>query len=411
MTNVSSMSETVHLEREIAEVCGQLNVAHARLVALVARALDTGAWEGSGILSPEHWLAWQTGLSPTRARQIVATARRTEELPVTFEAFANGELAIDQVAVLARNIPADHDAEACALAAASTVSQLSRATRHLRAAPEPEPVAPYAEPQEVNRVHMGDNDDGQFTLNATLEADAGEIVRKALTEAHDRLFHERPGTVSWADALVDVCLRSLGALSTPSRRDRFRTYVHVDGDRTWINGGAALPAHIAEKLRCDAVIQPVWFEQGTPVSVGRSMYAVPERTRRLILDRDRVCRFPGCTATLNLEIHHLVPYPKGGTDTWNLGALCPRHHDLHHRGDFTITGNADESGGLEFRRRDGSIISPCGRPIPPTAPVPDPPPGHRYRHPTGEALDYGLLHFGTGPGSTSPPAHHIPVAS
>lgn len=393
--------EVVGLEREIAEVCGQLNVAHARLVVLIGRALQSGAWEGTGITSPEHWVGWQTGLSPARARQLVAMARRVEDLPETFTAFESGELAVDQVAVVARNVPADKDAEACALARQATVAQLSRSTRHLREAPEPEPVMPYAEPVEANRVSVGDDEYGRFTMHAVLETDAGEIVRQALHEAHDRLFQEHAGKVTWADALVEVCQRSLGAVTTPSRRDRFRTYLHVDGERVWVNGGPVVPEHIAEKLRCDAVIVPVWVEHGVPVSVGRSMYAVPERTRRFVLDRDRVCRFPGCTATRNLEIHHLVPYPEGGTDTWNLGALCPTDHDRRHRGEFSMEGNADEPDGIIFRRRDGSVIQPCGTPIPPTGPLPSPPPGHAYVHPAGEPIDYGQIHFGTMPPSAA----------
>jgi hypothetical protein len=50
------------LEAELAEVCGQLNVLHARLVGLVGDALDAKAWVQWGILTPAHWLAWQAGL-------------------------------------------------------------------------------------------------------------------------------------------------------------------------------------------------------------------------------------------------------------------------------------------------------------------------------------------------------------
>ena len=61
----------------MADLCGSLNVLHAQLVAAVVEALDDGLWEQWGIRSPEHWLAWQTGMTPARARQLVDTARRT----------------------------------------------------------------------------------------------------------------------------------------------------------------------------------------------------------------------------------------------------------------------------------------------------------------------------------------------
>src|SRR4051794_8956638 len=53
---------------EIARVCGVLNVAHAQLVALTAQAIDEDLWRGWGVRSVEHFLQWQTGLSPARAK-------------------------------------------------------------------------------------------------------------------------------------------------------------------------------------------------------------------------------------------------------------------------------------------------------------------------------------------------------
>ncbi len=50
------------IEDEMAQVCGALNAASSRLVSLVARALATGAHEGTGIHSPEQWVAWKCGL-------------------------------------------------------------------------------------------------------------------------------------------------------------------------------------------------------------------------------------------------------------------------------------------------------------------------------------------------------------
>ena len=64
------------LEEELAEACGQLNAATARVVSLLGRAMATGVWEQSGIHSPSHWAAWQCGLAPGRARRFVAMARQ-----------------------------------------------------------------------------------------------------------------------------------------------------------------------------------------------------------------------------------------------------------------------------------------------------------------------------------------------
>ena len=74
----------VALQTRMADLCGHLNVLHAQLVASVVEALEGDLWMQWGIKSPEHWLAWQTGLSPTRPKQMVDTARRAAELPATF---------------------------------------------------------------------------------------------------------------------------------------------------------------------------------------------------------------------------------------------------------------------------------------------------------------------------------------
>lgn len=48
---------------------------------------------------------------------------------------------------------------------------------------------------------------------------------------------------------------------------------------------------------------------------------------RLIKERDAHCRFEDCTATEDLEAHHIVPRSQGGENTLDNGiALCREHH-------------------------------------------------------------------------------------
>ena len=65
------------LEEKMAQGCGTLNAATARLVSLVGQVLTTGAFEGTGIHSPEQWVAWRCGVSGGRARRLVAMADRS----------------------------------------------------------------------------------------------------------------------------------------------------------------------------------------------------------------------------------------------------------------------------------------------------------------------------------------------
>jgi hypothetical protein len=148
-------------------------------------------------------------------------------------------------------------------------------------------------------------------------------------------------------------------VTSRGRQDSFRVYVHLDADGGWLNGRPRLPAHLVAKLTCAGVVQPLWKVGAVPVSVGRALRIVPERTRRLVLDRDRGCRFPGCVATAHLEVHHVIHWAEGGrTDLGNLVAVCSFHHDAHHRGEFSITGDANDPGDLVFWARGRFPIGP-----------------------------------------------------
>ncbi|HSH60937.1 MAG TPA: DUF222 domain-containing protein, partial [Acidimicrobiales bacterium] len=181
-------AEAAALEGELAEVCGALNAATARLVALVGQALETGACEGTGIHSPEQWVAWKCGVSGGRARRLVAMARRLPELAHTASAFNGGELSEDQVAVVCRHAPAYSDAEVATLARQTTVSQLTRTLRRYAWAPEPESEeAGKPEEPEPRRADFGTTEEGTWRLSAVLPPDEGAVVERALENARQAL--------------------------------------------------------------------------------------------------------------------------------------------------------------------------------------------------------------------------------
>jgi hypothetical protein len=370
-------------------------VLHAQLLDAVVEALDGGLWQQWGIRSPEHWLAWQTGLSPARAKQLVDTARRATELPVTFAAFAAGELAVDQVVAVARYAPAHNDAEVCQLAHAATVTQLrtslSRYVHHIDTKPEIKSAeVVVGDPRDL--VSTSFDDDGRYVIHVNAPAHHGAIIDKAIKEARDALFHAGHPDVTWLDALTEVCNRSLGTINSAGRRDRFRTYIHLNTDdrggpaQAWLNAGPRLPDSLRDMLLCDTVIQPLWHTEGVPINAGRARYIVPPHTRRAVLDRDRTCRHPACNASTHLEIHHILEWLQDGrTDLENLTALCPKHHDAYHRGEFSMTGNANIPGQLRFYDARGRPIPNSAIPNQPTGPPPTP--DKRYLHPTGERFE------------------------
>ena len=423
------------------DIVGVLNSQHAALVDCVVALLgDSRLWAGEGMTSMSAWVAWRAGMSPAMARSIVAIAERVDELPASIEAFRRGELSLDQMATIARNAPAWADVQSRDYAIVMTVTQLRQVLRKYpfpvldeegHEVPDADPVAPGPadnQPGDTDPVDTPEGDadteakkspdsetpssveeflslwqdaDGSFRLSGRLDADAGMIVHAALDEARDRLFQRGDFGAGLAEALVEMAQGSLDSVTDPARRSRFRVNLFINTDRSDTSergmadaAGWNVPDAIRRYLTCNGTVTPVFLKDGLPVSVGRAQYVVPARTRTVIEHRDHgACRVPGCDATLGLEVHHLIHWEHGGrTDTDNLLLVCGKHHRMHHRGRLDITGNADQTNGLEFRNQHGRIITPSGAaPNLPTGPPPKP--VAVYAHPDGGRMDTGQIYF------------------
>jgi hypothetical protein len=226
------------LEEAIAEVCGLLNATTARLVDLIAQVLTTGAWMGAGIRSAEQWVAWQCGVSPRRARALVAMATRLPSLPSTTAAFTTGELSEDQTGVVCRYTQPHNDTEVAELARHATVSQLQRTLRDHRPTRDPEPTDTDGQPPppEPRRLTFGYDDDNTWSMNLKGPTDEGALIETALTQARQDLYNTAEDDttrnhITWLDALLHICERSLDFHTTlKPRRDRYLTLLHLRHD-------------------------------------------------------------------------------------------------------------------------------------------------------------------------------------
>jgi len=362
----------------VAALAAALHDAHARLVLHMTKVIKDDTWAGAGIRSPEHFLTLRAGLSRGQARAIVLLARRSAELPQTARALHEGRISLDQAAVVARHTPPEFDETVAEFAQYATVTQLQRSvarydftldesdplepppTDEADDAPQDDgPVEPAQPEQEPPSLSMWHGDDGRFHLSYEAPEEIGALVETALAEAKTWLIREGAGAVSHADALAVIANRSLDGVTVASRRAKYRVNVFLDTDGGWLLGRPRLPQHVVDGLTCDGQLVPVWETDGVPVSVGPGRRTVPERTRRLILERDRGCRYPGCHATRWLEIHHIRHWRDGGpTDYTNLVAVCTFHHDEHHRNAFTIVGDPIQPDGLTFLTPGGWPIRP-----------------------------------------------------
>ncbi len=123
-----------------------------------------------------------------------------------------------------------------------------------------------------------------------------------------------------------------------------------------LDDGTALSMSQLARLACDSSIgRIVLSATGEVLDAGRSKRLFTPGQTRAVIARDRTCRYPGCSETIQHgQIHHALPWKKGGaTDLANAVLLCWHHHALVHREMTTV---AHHDGGFVFTRPDGTII-------------------------------------------------------
>jgi hypothetical protein len=383
------------IDAELAQVCGTINVAHARLISHLAEVLESGAWEAVGLRSPTHWVTWKCGVSPARAKAMVALAQRLALYPCVREAFCAGELSEDQVEVICRHTPPACDSDVAELARQLTVPQLRSLLRHYNfdATHEPDDGT---EPETPRRTAgFGYTDTGTWRLSAEVAGDEGALAERALDAAKRSLKAAGWSKPSWSDALMAIFDSYLAGGTTRRSGDRRTTMLHVNVDDDGQIGahlhlGPVVSDAVRRYLTCDSRIRAVFESGGTPINVGRVSDVIADHLRTAVEERDGCCREPGCGRTFDLEVHHIVHWEDGGrTETANLVALCGPSHRRHHLGLLGISGNADDPDGLVFTNARGRVINAAAKPKPPPVLTP----AGNWRHPSGESLDYAAVYF------------------
>ncbi|MDP9258803.1 MAG: HNH endonuclease [Actinomycetota bacterium] len=147
---------------------------------------------------------------------------------------------------------------------------------------------------------------------------------------------------SAADALVTLA-RQYGNADDGARRSPTTLIVHISDDEPpLLEGTGPLSPETAERLACDArrlTIKPT----GRDLRHSRVGRCASYAQQRALHTRSPHCQYPSCTATHELEAHHLTPVERGGkTELDNLILLCPHHHKLPHDHHIHTSGNAEQ---------------------------------------------------------------------
>ena len=380
---------------QLAELAGQRNAIDGQIVEIVAE-LDREELCGiTGARSVAGLVAWKLGLSSSNAHTLAAVAHRVEEFPRCTAGLREGRLSLDQVGVIATRAGRGSDAHYAQLAASATVSQLRTAVK-LEPRPDPQPKPRPGPGPGRSIIKTGDEESVSWKITlphaeaAVFDAALGAHLEALITDwKHDhhsddagRVSDQAPPLPSTVDAFMSLIEAGWDAEVARRPHGQHTTAVlHVDvADKiAALHLGPALSASDRRYLLCDATCE-VWFQrEGKVIGSGRATRTIGRRLRRALEHRDRCCVVPGCGATRGLHAHHIRHWEDGGaTDLSNLVLVCPYHHRAHHRGELTITGNADN---LTVTDSDGDLLHGGSLARPPTTPPPAVPP---YPGPTGE---------------------------
>ena len=112
------------------------------------------------------------------------------------------------------------------------------------------------------------------------------------------------------------------------------------------DAGTELASETVRRLACDAEIIPICLGgPGGSADIGRARRTVPLRLRRLLIARDRHCKWPGCNAPPSrCDAHHIVHWAeRGPTNLDNLLLLCHVHHQHLHEHGYELKAQPDGS--------------------------------------------------------------------
>jgi hypothetical protein len=323
-------------ERELVSISAEQARLAQRVTLLVRVADERGYWRAAGCSSSAAWLAQLSHSDYRTAAKVASTSDALRRLPALDEAMRSGVLGLDQVAAAAEFATPETDAELARVAVGKAPGVIARVAREIVAPKVADDAALYTRRALSMTWTAGGR---ELVLAGRLPLEHGLVFEQAIRSiAKDqRAVDKKAGaTLDWqqytADALVTLARHAGSTGSGGVRRSASTLIVHLSDDAPpLLEGAGPISPETAERLCCDArrlAIRP-WGRDLVHSRVGRcASYA---QLRALYKRSGGHCQYPGCTATRELEAHHIVPDECGGeTVLDNLILLCHRHHKLLH---------------------------------------------------------------------------------
>ena len=355
------------LQESLRRSLAAMDQAHQCAVLWFGEIMRRRLYRDLGHSTINQYAKQELGFSTSRTGDFIRLARQLDKLPAVREAVATGRLGYTK----AREIVSVATAatETCWLEVAKgTRKELVYEVKKAKQAARVDPgqgellptAAPVAGPRELPVRFSVDLTPEQEARRAALverlyklggvPADRAELMLEALAALVEVKEDETAAAVADAADVAD----GAGTVTDPLHRAAKRTprgvlagrppvQIHVHENRATGRmtvqtdaGERELGQADTERMRCDAAVCD---------HDGRNTTTIAPRVRREVLARDRHrCRAPGCGRTRFLEVHHIVPRQRGGSNRpENLVTLCGACHRLwHERGGGAAVATAVE---------------------------------------------------------------------
>ena len=341
------------LEFELIRLRGEIEIRElhfSRLAAELARREREEEYDFDD-KTPIDWLRHHCGLTQQAAADRVHIGEKLPVMPRSEDAFYNGRLGIQHLAVMARAAVAVGDrfdeTRLLPLALQRSPGKFYFESLHYRHSLLPEKVAEeQADLAERRSLKLSTCEDGCVLIQGLLDPVGGAAVRTVLEAAarptgrHDHRDREK----RLGDALVER-LTGGGRLSVQmqvtSSLETLLGTLGAPGAETEFS--LPIASSTVERWACDCSLTRVLLQDSVVIDVGRAQRVIAGPKRRAVIARDKHCRWPGCEKPASwCEGHHVKHWIHGGgLDLPNIVLLCQHHHWLVHEGGWQLVKTDD----------------------------------------------------------------------
>ena len=358
--------------------------AHHCAVLWFAEVLDRSLYRELGYASIHLYAQQELGFSKTRTGDFLRMARRLEDLPHVKRSLANGKLGYTKAREILKVATPATEKEWVRAAAKLPRRKLEQKVKRVRMAgscARKDAGQPTLLPPPADEQNLAAEVPQRITLKMTPEQFAryealheklakgghqGTSVERilqgleALAECADTRADDKPapsaGAAPGDPAPAGAAPGGATSEGAVPRGTSFQVFVRQCPDCGQFSvptsrGELPLARAEGERILCDSRIDDP--------RRGPNRHSIPPAVRRRVLARDgHRCQAPGCTNTRFLEVHHITPRSRGGSNAAsNLITLCAACHRHTHRYGVSLPTNRR---GNDQGNRGGAKPSPQG---------------------------------------------------